>query len=72
MKRNYRLSLRSPEATRSTAFNQANIKHFFTKLKEVMDCYKFQTHDLWNCDETRVTTVRKPGTIVTPKGKKQV
>ena len=75
MKRNTRLSLRTPEATslaRSTAFNQANIDQFFTKLGEVIDRYHFQAQDIWNTDETGVTTVQRPAPVVASKGKKQV
>ena len=37
-----------------------------------MDRYKFTARDIWNVDETGVTTVQKPCNIVATKGVKQV
>ena len=37
-----------------------------------MDREKFQTSDIWNLDETGVTTVQKPRSIVATKGIKQI
>lgn len=63
MKRHPNLSIRTPEATnlsRATSFNGTNVGLFFSKLGEVMDRYKFDPNDIWNVDETGITTVQKP------------
>ena len=37
-----------------------------------MDRYKFTPNDIWNVDETVVSTVQKPNKVVALKGVKQV
>lgn len=37
-----------------------------------MDRYKFDPNDIWNVDETGITTVQKPSKTVGAKGVKQV
>ncbi|XP_033109662.1 uncharacterized protein LOC117110923 [Anneissia japonica] len=67
MKRNEDISIRQPEATslgRAIAFNRHNVTMFFDKLSSVLDRYKFAAVDIWNLDETAVTTVQKPSKIV--------
>ncbi|XP_023312440.1 uncharacterized protein LOC111692606, partial [Anoplophora glabripennis] len=57
LKRNPELSIRKPEPT---------------SLAEVMDRYGFTAADIWNVDETGVSTVLKPNKIVAVKGKRNV
>ncbi|MGL5757251.1 hypothetical protein, partial [Plesiomonas sp.] len=45
---------------------------FFDNLERVMQKYKFGPNDIWNMDETGVTTVHRPNKVVARKGHKQV
>lgn len=75
LKRNNTLSIRQPEAisiSRTMNFNPMNVTLFMDKYESVLVKYKFDTHEVYNLDETGITTVQNPGKIVAQKGKKQV
>ena len=62
-KRHPSLSIRTPEATRigrATAFNRPTVEIFYDTLASVMDKHEFEAKDIWNVDETGITTVQKP------------
>lgn len=46
--------------------------HFFVNLKTVLNRYNFGPGDIYNMDETGITTVQKSNKIVARRGFKQV
>ncbi|XP_063931362.1 uncharacterized protein LOC135143425 [Zophobas morio] len=76
MQRNPSLSLRTPEATsaaRARAFNKPQITKYFKSLLETLEKYDFQPNQIWNVDESGLSTVpSKNAKIIATKGRKQV
>ncbi|CAH1107845.1 unnamed protein product [Psylliodes chrysocephalus] len=72
----YNFSLRKPESTsiaRLMGFNRQSVSNFFNALKELKEKYNFQPNQIYNIDETGVSTVAtKNPRIITPKGKRRV
>ncbi|GBP87703.1 hypothetical protein EVAR_61928_1 [Eumeta japonica] len=69
------VSVRKPEATsinRITAFNRREVELFYDFLEKLMDKHKFLPQNIYNCDETGISTVQDPGKILAPKGVKRV
>ena len=45
---------------------------FFDNLQSVLERYHFEAKDIYNCDETGLTTVQRPPNVVADRGAKQV
>ena len=76
LQRNTKISLRTPENTsfaRAQAFNKNNINCYFTALTKIMEQYKFFPENIYNVDESGLSTVqKKPQKILATKGRKQI
>jgi len=76
LSRHKELSLRNPEKTsisRAMGFNKQVVGHFFDLLEGLYNKYNFAPNDIYNVDETGITTVpNKPSKVLALKGKKQV
>ena len=69
------MSIRKAEGTslnRATAFNKNEVAIFFKLLTELMDKYKFLPRNIWNVDETGISSVQDPGKVVAEKGQQRV
>jgi hypothetical protein len=75
VKRSGSLSLRTPEATsfsRSTAWNKQTKDEFFANLRDARTRQNFLPQNIYNVDETALTTVQRPVKVIAGKGSKQV
>ena len=71
MKRHNDISLRTPESTsiqRMANFNESTVGLFFKDLEKVLSRDGgFGADQIWNVDETGVTTVQRPCKILAKK-----
>nr|CAI5825314.1 unnamed protein product [Callosobruchus analis] len=74
MKRHGILSLRMPQATsiaRATSFNKTNVELFFNNYSSLLERYHLEPKDIWNVDESGITSVQKPDRVIARRGQKQ-
>ena len=67
--------IRKPETISQTcisSFNATNIRKFYNNLEIVLNCFKLESGDIWNMDETVTTTVQVPDCVLARKDFKQV
>ena len=64
--------LESTSIARSNSFNRSNVKEFHNNIEDVYKRYQFSPENIWNIDETGVTTVHKPTRVIAQKSEKQV
>jgi len=75
MKPHPTLSLRTAEGTslgRATGFNKPQVMKFYDMLEKVIDDNKFTALNIYNVDDTGVSTVHTPPKLLAEKGKRLV
>lgn len=75
MKRHEELSLRKPENTslsRATSFNKTNLAEFHSNFEQALRSYPFTPKNIYDLDETGITTVVQAPNIDARKETKQV
>ena len=69
LNRNPSVATRKPEVT---SVNRATAFLFFDNLDQVIAKIPYTADHIYNADETGITTVQEPGTILATKGKRRV
>ena len=72
MRRHPRLALKAPEGmslARITAFNKVNVDVFFKAYISAVEKYEFQPHQIYNVDESALSTVMKPVKVICERGR---
>ena len=69
------ISIRNPEAvsiSRAVGFNKPKVKEFYDVLEKLYTENIIAKENIWNADESGISTVHTPGKILARKGQKQV
>lgn len=75
MARHKNLTLRQPEATsaaRALGFSKEKIMEFFDCLTKLYDEHNFDPANIYNVNETGLSTVQKPQKVIGKKGKHEI
>ena len=75
LKKNPKLSIRKPEPTsrgHAVGFNKPQVDGFYNNLQVLIEQHNVTAHQVWNVDESGLTTVHTPRNIIAKKGAKQV
>ncbi|XP_065172178.1 uncharacterized protein, partial [Atheta coriaria] len=75
MNRNPSLSVRVAQAasvSSATSFDKTNVEAFYNNLQTVLDRHPYEPQNIYNIDETGVTTVQRPDKVVARRGIRQV
>lgn len=75
LKRNQDVAIRTPEATslaRSMGFNRPIVTKFFNNLEQIYERYNLGPTNIYNMDETGLTTTQNAVKVLAQKGCKQV
>ena len=67
-----RISLRNPQGValnRVYGLNKEAVTKYLNNLENLLNEHKFEPHQIYNCDETGITTVHKPAKVVAPTEK---
>lgn len=70
MRRSPSVPIRKAEATnlnRISAFNKEEVTYFYDKLGDLMEKHKIISNNIYNANETGITTVTDPGKVLTEK-----
>ena len=70
LKRHKDLALRKPQGAalnRVFGLNKEAVRSYFVNLEILLSEHHFEPHQIYNCDETGITTVHKPAKVIAGK-----
>jgi len=75
LKKNPKLSIRKPKPTsrgHAVGFNKPQVDGFYNNLQVLIEQHNLTAHQVWNVDESGLTTVHTPQNIIAKIGAKHV